>query len=433
MSYKIQLQKELDQNYKYLMKYPHDDDDEDDADDFHSLCNTILHDASEVGDLNKIKYVVRLGADVNNSNRDKVTPLMRSSSDGYPDIVKFLIEKGADVNAVDYSGDTPLMSVIQNSYMDKDTQLNIVEQLLIAGANVNAQDKYKKTPLILATESNGFVELIEKLLNFGADPNIKDDSEETALDIAEINEYMNIKKIIEDYKNNIIYNMSAITSKVKNKEIFVVCTDNVNGVDFKKPLNQKMLKDLFPEYSPVINEEISTIDLQNSNLDFTFCMRAAGPGFPDCLIQNRKMYDMIWFGGCNVIYWLFGSKVDKINEYLDLVYNSLNENGKIIFTKNFSWNPNNTLAGDKRNLSMDVKEYLKHDYGKNMQIPLGSDYDYEKFIELWDKYFELNNDGQYTFYSKKPTIVTGGRKSKKSRKSRRSRRSRKHRKSRKHI
>ena len=437
MSYKIQLQKELDRNWDNLIKYHHDDDDDDDDDDFHSLCNTILHESSEVGDLNKIKYVVRFGADVNNSNRDKVTPLMRSSSDGYPDIVKFLIEKGAHVNAVAYSGNTPLILVTENSVMDKDTQLNIVEQLLIAGANVNAQDKYKKTPLIIATESNGYVELIEKLLKFGADPNIKDDSEETALDIAEINEYMNIKKIIEDYKNNIIYNMSAITSEVKNKEIFVVCTDNVNGVDFKKPLNQKMLKDLFPEYSPVINEENSTIDLEKSNLDFTFCMRAAGPGFPDCLIQNRKMYDMIWFGGCNVIYWLFGTNVDKIrNEYLDLVYNSLNENGKIIFTKNFSWNPNKTLADDKGNLSMDVKEYLKHEHGKNMKIPLGSNYDYEEFIALWNKYFELNNDGKYTFYSKRPTIVTGGRKSKKSRKSRRTRRtrrSRKHRKSRKYI
>ena len=85
---------------------------------------------------------------------------------------------------------------------------------------------------------------------------------------------------------------------------------------------------------------------------------------------------------------------------------------------------------------MDVKEYLKHEHGKNMKIPLGSNYDYEEFIALWNKYFELNNDGKYTFYSKRPTIVTGGRKSKKSRKSRRTRRtrrSRKHRKSRKYI
>ena len=41
--------------------------------------------------------------------------------------------------------------------------------------------------------------------------------------------------------------MSEITSEVKNKKIFVVCTDNIEGLDFKKPINQKMLKDFFPE------------------------------------------------------------------------------------------------------------------------------------------------------------------------------------------
>ncbi len=225
--------------------------------------------------------------------------------------------------------------------------------------------------------------------------------------------------------------MSEITSEIKNKKIFVVCTDNVKGLDFKKPLNQKMLKDLFPEYSPVINEENSTIDLENSNLDFTFCMGAAGSRFPECLIEIRKTYHMIWFGGCNIIYWMFGFKLDNINEYLYIVYNSLNENGKIIFTENFPWNPNKTLSDDKANLSMDIKEYLKHDYGKNMKITSGSDYVYEEFISLWNKYFELNNDGQYTFYSKKPMIEKGGRKYKKSRRTRRYRRSKKSRKSKK--
>ena len=105
------------------------------------------------GDLDKIKSVVKLGTNVDNSI-DNRTPLMKASSDGYLEIVDFLIKKGANVNARNRLGDSPLILVAPNCDMDKDIQLNIVELLLNAGADVNAQDNYGNTVLMLANECN---------------------------------------------------------------------------------------------------------------------------------------------------------------------------------------------------------------------------------------------------------------------------------------
>jgi ankyrin repeat protein len=210
MDYKVIMRKELDRMWKHLLNFGESEDDDDEEDEevrLKELCTQIIHDASEVGDLKKIvliidkilpKFGVKIDIDepINQSNQ---TALMSASREGYPDIVKFLIKNNSNVNAVRTRDDSPLILVSQNSIMDKDVQLTIVESLISAGADVNYKGEYGRTPLMMATESNS-PKIVSKLLLSGADISIRDKDGYTALDLAMDWEYEDIIQNIMEYK-----------------------------------------------------------------------------------------------------------------------------------------------------------------------------------------------------------------------------------------
>jgi len=206
MDYKEEMKKELERKWKRLIKFG-DPEDEDEKISVIWLCSEILHDASEVGDLEKIillfdqiqrEFDIEIEVDMDDGSCQ--TPLLLASGNGYPDIVEYLILNGADVNTVSCSGDTPLIKVAQNCVMDKDYQLNIVDQLIVTGANINFQDKYGKTPLILAAESSS-PQIVSRLLMSGADTKIKDKYGNTVFDITDDDE---ITQILMVYNNRIV-------------------------------------------------------------------------------------------------------------------------------------------------------------------------------------------------------------------------------------
>jgi ankyrin repeat protein len=238
--YKVQLQKKLEEKWGYLMTLGDlGDDHNNQKAKFILSCNEILHYASEIGDYDKISSLLNqiipelnIESDIEINvdetvDRSEVTPLMIACREGYPDIVKILIENNANVNAVSISKTTPLIAVAQNSIMDKDDQLNIVEQLITAKANINHQDKYGKTALILAIESNS-PKIVSILLLSGADINIKDQDGYNALATAELQQHSEIIEIIQDYidkqkeKKTPVKNMGGTkkrrTIKKKNKK-----------------------------------------------------------------------------------------------------------------------------------------------------------------------------------------------------------------------
>ena len=208
MPYKVKLQEELNSQWGYLRNFGEPDDNNEEQ-RLISLCTQILHYASEVGDLEKIVLLINriqdelgIEIDVNETmDRSEQTPLIIASGEGYPDIVDFLILNGANVNLARRDGTTPLIAVAQNSIMNKDVQLYIVEKLIESKADVNVQEEYGKTPLILATESKS-PKIVSKLLLSGADTELKDKEGDTALDIAISNEMKDIETIIREHKNN---------------------------------------------------------------------------------------------------------------------------------------------------------------------------------------------------------------------------------------
>ncbi len=88
--------------------------------------------------------------------------------------LKQIIARGYDINMTDEDGETPLMRAAERG------NLKAVDVLLKAGAKVNMQDKDGKTALMEAAD-DGHNAVVQRLIEAGADINAKDEDGETAL------------------------------------------------------------------------------------------------------------------------------------------------------------------------------------------------------------------------------------------------------------
>jgi len=70
--------------------------------------STVLHWASWFGDMELVKECLQAGIDVNAKNNHGTTPLHYAVSWDNIEMAKLLIDSGADVGAKDRDGDTPL-------------------------------------------------------------------------------------------------------------------------------------------------------------------------------------------------------------------------------------------------------------------------------------------------------------------------------------
>jgi len=134
----------------------------------------------------EVKMLLEAGARASINARDShgKTALMYLTSELYddasPNLIKTLVAAGADVNVVNDNGATPLMMLSSQKY----SELAIVALLREgARASINAKDQQGRTALMLAAQT-GSVEKIKKLLDAGADVRIKDNQGRTALMLA---------------------------------------------------------------------------------------------------------------------------------------------------------------------------------------------------------------------------------------------------------
>jgi ankyrin repeat protein len=98
-----------------------------------------------------IRLLLRRGADVNETDKNGVSPLHRAVRFRSPSAVKLLLEKGADVNAVDRrTGSTPLHRAVTHTgapaTAGKSEQIvEIIRLLLAHGADRTIKNKAGKT------------------------------------------------------------------------------------------------------------------------------------------------------------------------------------------------------------------------------------------------------------------------------------------------
>lgn len=116
----------------------------------------------------------------------------------YPiDVIRELINSGVDINTEDNSGLTFLHYACAHGNID------CVIELLNLGANPDIRDVDGWTPLHYAT-ANVKIDCVRELLNYGVNTDIKDNKGQKASDLYDINEYIEWRKIIDEFSRPIM-------------------------------------------------------------------------------------------------------------------------------------------------------------------------------------------------------------------------------------
>lgn len=105
--------------------------------------------AATQGDLQAVRYLIALGADLNGGGREGFSPFVAAAMLSHEEVAQLLMDAGADVTTPDKSGLTPLMQV-----MSACPSSAFVQKMIDRGANVNAKAPSGVTALALATAVN---------------------------------------------------------------------------------------------------------------------------------------------------------------------------------------------------------------------------------------------------------------------------------------
>ncbi|HQL82806.1 MAG TPA: ankyrin repeat domain-containing protein, partial [Spirochaetota bacterium] len=120
------------------------------------------------------KRLLAAGADADLKNSNGMTALMFAANFGQMDSVKYLIKAGAKVNETDNDGWSPLLHAIKGAF-----EPAVPEYLVSKGADVGMKAKGGWTPLMEAA-ARGKTEIVRFLIKAGADVNARSDEGRTA-------------------------------------------------------------------------------------------------------------------------------------------------------------------------------------------------------------------------------------------------------------
>lgn len=142
--------------------------------------NTLLMRAVVTNNIDLVKFLVENGVEVNKSNNTGSTPLLVATLSGNYEMVKYLIENGADVNRENFNGVTPLTVNLQ--YKIKRNE-KITQYLIDKNADVNVINVFNASALHLAVLNHDF-NLVKILIKKGAKINTLDLKLNTPLNAA---------------------------------------------------------------------------------------------------------------------------------------------------------------------------------------------------------------------------------------------------------
>ena len=129
-------------------------------------------EASTVGNLDALQFLLFMDACIDYQNQEGKTALMIASKHGHKEIVKELLSAKANVNTVDSTAQSALMLASENN------DIAIAQLLLEAKANPNHQRNDCNTSLHIACYRE-YEELAILLIGFGADPLITNTESDT--------------------------------------------------------------------------------------------------------------------------------------------------------------------------------------------------------------------------------------------------------------
>ena len=124
-----------------------------------------------------------------NMNFTFESALLKAANSGHDEAIRFLLKLGVDVDNCTKEGHTALMLASEGGHEQ------VVQTLVSAGTNVNIQDNEGWTALIIACE-HGYYVIVSTLLQAGANPDLQISDGSNALMIASYYGYYNIVTIL---------------------------------------------------------------------------------------------------------------------------------------------------------------------------------------------------------------------------------------------
>lgn len=215
--------------------------------------NTMLHYAVGNGSVEAAYELIKLGADINNTNADFKTSLhyaVENNSDKLIESVNLLLSKNADPNIKDKEGNTALHLAVINSGKSRNEYIEVINHIIKYNADVNTLNNKNQSALNISVINNdneisdilinakselnnihnGYapihtavknnnLSLASNLLKNGAYVNIKDKNGYTPLYMAVENGNLEICRIL--IRSNALIDIDTVNlaKKINNKEI----------------------------------------------------------------------------------------------------------------------------------------------------------------------------------------------------------------------
>ncbi|CAG5898161.1 unnamed protein product [Menidia menidia] len=165
----------------YLLDLPEEDEEEEQRPEINIFDNlwgeTALTAAAGRGRLSVCRLLLDQSADVEQKNRQGITPLLGAVRRGHWQVVELLLNHGADMNRVDQQGRTALMTAASEGHMAT------AQLLLDYGASLNQTDREGLTALSWACLKGQFT-MVKELVERGTATTHADRSGRTPLDLA---------------------------------------------------------------------------------------------------------------------------------------------------------------------------------------------------------------------------------------------------------
>lgn len=133
-----------------------------------------LHTAAIAGQLDIIEYLIAQGVIVDGHDKDESTPLMVACFHGQVEAAKLLLKHGAELDKTDLNGGTPVSFAMNSGNME------VIQYLLEVGIDFATQNPNNGSYMNLAAAS-GNVEILELLLSSGVPVDTANDSGTTPL------------------------------------------------------------------------------------------------------------------------------------------------------------------------------------------------------------------------------------------------------------